>query len=285
MVSQKDYESDFENTWCPGCGNFSILAAMKNALCALDLEPHDIVIFSGIGQAAKTPHFLKCNMFHGLHGRALPAATGAKAANHNLTILVNSGDGDCYGEGCSHFINAIRRNIDVTLLVHNNKVYGLTKGQASPTSDTHMVTRAQPHGVMLEPFNPLAVAIALQAGFVARGFAGNTDHLSMLIREGIRHRGFSLIDILQPCVSFNHINTYQWYSNRVYDLNSRGHDTSDAACAMEKAFLWGDRIPTGIFYKKDTSSFTDKIAVLAAGALVDQTYDPQKLRDLIETFT
>lgn len=284
MVDIKDYESHFENKWCPGCGNFGILQAMKDALVKPGISPHEVLIVSGIGQAAKTPHFLKCNMFHGLHGRALPAATGAKTANHNLAILVNSGDGDCYGEGGNHFVNAIRRNIDLTLLVHNNKVYGLTKGQASPTSDMNMVTRAQPYGVILEPFNPLSVALALNAGFVARGFAGNKDHLSMLIQEGVKHKGFSLIDILQPCVSFNHVNTYQWYTERVYELDKEGYTPKNYMAAISKAREWGDRIPIGILYKEDKPSFTERIDSLKDGTLVDRKYNPEKLSDLLSLF-
>ncbi len=277
MPEAADFDSTFENKWCPGCGNFGILNAMKKGLAAAGILPHRILIVSGIGQAAKTPHFLKCNYFHGLHGRALPVATGAKIAHHALTILVNTGDGDCYGEGGNHFITAVRRNIDLTVLVHNNKVYGLTKGQASPTSDLDMKTRAQPHGVILEPFNGLSVALALQCGFVARGYSGNLDQLSGLIQEAIAHNGFSLVDILQPCVSYNHINTYQFYNDRVYDLAEQNHDSSDYAAACEKAREWGDRIPTGILYKKKSDSFTDKIQTLQKGPLLDREYDKQKL--------
>ena len=284
MACPNDYDNTVENKWCPGCGNHGILRSIKDALAKLGRAPHEVLIVSGIGQAAKTPHYLNCNFFHGLHGRALPVATGAKAANHSLTILVNSGDGDCYGEGGNHFINAIRRNLDITLLVHDNKVYGLTKGQASPTSDLHMITRAQPHGVILEPFNPLAVALALKAGFVARGYAGDTEHLSMLIQEGVRHRGFSLIDIMQPCVSFNHVNTYQWYAQRVYDLAKDGHDTADYMAAMTKAREWGDRIPVGILYREKSPSFTERIDGLKDGPLVGRTYDPARLQKLLAEF-
>jgi 2-oxoglutarate ferredoxin oxidoreductase subunit beta len=284
MTCPKDFDNSVENKWCPGCGNHGILRSMKDALAKLELAPRDVLIVSGIGQAAKTPHYLNCNFFHGLHGRALPVATGAKAANHRLTILVNSGDGDCYGEGGNHFMNAIRRNLDITLLVHDNKVYGLTKGQASPTSDLHMITRAQPHGVILEPFNPLAVALALKAGFVARGYAGDTEHLSMLIQEGVKHKGFSLIDILQPCVSFNHVNTYQWYAERVYDLKQEGHDSSDFMAAMVLARQWGDKIPVGILYRKESPSFTDRIDGLKEGPLVSRTYDPARLQKLLAEF-
>ena len=164
MASPKDFDNSVENKWCPGCGNHAILSSIKDALARLGLAPRDVLIVSGIGQAAKTPHYLNCNFFHGLHGRALPVATGAKAANHSLTILVNSGDGDCYGEGGNHFIHAIRRNPDITVIVHNNMVYGLTKGQASPTSQLGHVTDVQTLGNMSIPLNPVLLALALGAG-------------------------------------------------------------------------------------------------------------------------
>lgn len=282
MVDIKDYESDYENKWCPGCGNFGILSAMKQAFAELGVSPDKLLIVSGIGQAAKTPHFLRCNMFHGLHGRALPVATGAKIANHELTIVVNSGDGDCYGEGGNHFLHAVRRNIDITLLVHNNKIYGLTKGQASPTSDMGTVTRIQHHGVISEAFNPLAVALALGAGFVARGFSGNPEHLTGLIKEGVRHKGFSLIDILQPCVSFNHTNTFKWYKDRAYDAAKEGHTPDSFEQAMKKAREWGDRIPLGILFRQEKPSFTDRVETLKNMPLVSGSYDAKRLESLLE---
>jgi 2-oxoglutarate/2-oxoacid ferredoxin oxidoreductase subunit beta len=273
MVDITDYHCDYENKWCPGCGNFNILEAMKNALVHLGLAPEKVLIVSGIGQAAKTPHFLKCNFFHGLHGRALPVATGAKIANHDLTILVNSGDGDAYGEGGNHFINAIRRNIDITLLVHNNKVYGLTKGQASPTSDMGFTTRMQWEGVISEPFNPLAAALALGAGFVARGFAGDVEGLSAIIQAAVSYPGFSLIDILQPCVSFNTVNTHAWYKKRVKNLADTGYDPDDIEKAMRVARQWGDEIPVGIMYQQEKISFTDRIPRLAANTLISGEFN------------
>jgi 2-oxoglutarate ferredoxin oxidoreductase subunit beta len=281
MVRIKDYESSYKNQWCPGCGNFGILEAMKAALVSLKIPPEQLLIVSGIGQAAKTPHFLKCNMFHALHGRALPLATGAKMANHNLKILVNSGDGDCYGEGGNHFMHAIRRNVDLTLLVHNNKTYGLTKGQASPTSDFGMVTPLQLHGVISESFNPLAVALSLGAGFVARGFSGNMEHLSRLIQKGISHKGFSLIDILQPCVSFNRINTYDWYKKKVYDLFEENYVPDNFEKAMNLARQWDEKIPIGIIYKEEKPTFTDRIKVLNQGPLISQKYDSGRLQALM----
>jgi len=282
MVRIKDYESAYKNQWCPGCGNFGILSAMKDALVSLSIPPEKLLIVSGIGQAAKTPHFLKCNMFHALHGRALPLATGAKIANHDLKILVNSGDGDCYGEGGNHFMHAIRRNVDLTLLVHNNKTYGLTKGQASPTSDVGMVTPIQPHGVISESFNPLSVALSLGAGFVARGFSGHMEHLSNLIQEGMKYKGFSLIDILQPCVSFNRINTHDWYKKRVYDLSEENYTPENFEKALSVSMKRGDKIPIGIIYYKEKPTFTDQIDILSQETLISHIYDPKKFQALAQ---
>ena len=281
MVTMNDYESGYANQWCPGCGNFGILAAMKDALVSQNILPEELLIVSGIGQAAKTPHFLKCNMFHSLHGRALPLATGAKLANHHLKILVNSGDGDCYGEGGNHFMHAIRRNVDLTLLVHNNQIYGLTKGQASPTTGMGMITALQPFGVISEPFNPLAVALSLGAGFVARSFAGNKEHLSRMIQEGMSFKGFSLIDILQPCVSFNRINTYDWYKQRTYDLSEEKYVPDNFETAMAVSMTWGDKIPIGILYKKEKPSFTGRIETLKQGPLLSQKYKQERLQRLL----
>lgn len=281
MVSVKDYESTFENKWCPGCGNFGILAALKDALVDLKRAPEQLLVVSGIGQAAKTPHFLKCNAFHGLHGRALPLATGAKMANHELTIVVHSGDGDCYGEGGNHFIHAIRRNVDLTVLVHNNRVYGLTKGQASPTSALGMVTPMQHRGTVSDPLNPLSMALIAGAGFVARGFSGHGKHLGGLIRAAISHRGFSLIDILQPCVSLNRVNTYEWYSERVYDLAPEGYVPDDFSAALTLSHQGDDRLPLGILYRKETPTFMDRMGAFEGRPLVAEQYDRQKCQSFL----
>ncbi len=281
MVDIKDFNSDVENKWCPGCGNFGILSAMKKAFVELGIPPQKLLIVSGIGQAAKTPHFLKCNTFHGLHGRALPIATGAKIANHELTIIVNSGDGDCYGEGGNHFISAIRRNIDITLLVHNNMVYGLTKGQASPTSELGMVTKIQHQGVISTPLNPISFSLSLGATFIARAFSGDADQLSKLIQAGVKHKGFSIIDILQPCVSFNHIHTHAWFKSRVYDLEKTDYVPDNWLKAMEVSREWGDKIPTGIIYQSTAPTFTDRIHILKESALIRKKYSPDKLNDVL----
>ncbi|MBF0258861.1 MAG: 2-oxoacid ferredoxin oxidoreductase [Desulfamplus sp.] len=276
MVEPKDYDNDFENKWCPGCGNFLIQKAMKQAFADLDIPPEKILFVSGIGQAGKTPHFMNGNMIHCLHGRALPVATGAKIANHDLNIVVNSGDGDCYGEGGNHFLAAIRRNIDITLMVHNNQVYGLTKGQASPTSALGMVTKIQKSGVTSSPFNPLAIALAAGAGFVARGFSGEPEKLTGLIKQAMNYRGLALIDILQPCVSFNKINTNQWYKDRVYDIDTTAHDVSDLAAAIGLSLEWGEKIPTGVLYEKETVPFHKRIGVLQDKSLISQPFDGKK---------
>ena len=281
MSTVKDFANNYENKWCPGCGNFGILQAMKKAFVAQDLAPHELLIISGIGQAGKTPHFLECNFMHTLHGRALAVASGAKLANHDLNVVVNSGDGDCYGEGGNHFIHAIRRNLDITLLVHNNQIYGLTKGQASPTTEEEMITKIQSHGVINHPFRPLAVALSLGAGFAARGFAAQPKELSQLIQAGMNYKGFSLIDILQPCVSFNNLNTAAWYKERIVDVDSLDHDIQDRQGALQLAMEWDKHIPTGILFQQDEDDFTTRNPWLQDGPMLQREYDADKIKDYI----
>lgn len=276
MPNIEDYEGQVP-AWCPGCGNFSILKTLKEALLELQIPPHRITIVSGIGQAGKLPHYIKCNTFNGLHGRTLPVATGIRLANHTMNVIAVAGDGDCYGEGGNHLIHAIRRNINVTLFVHNNQVYGLTKGQASPTTMEGIVTKTQPFGSLSEALNPLAMAVALDCSFVARGFAGDTDFLRELMKEAIQHKGFALLDILQPCVTFNKINTYKWYSDRVYHIDD-SHNPYDRIEAFKKALEWGDRIPTGIIFRNNRQSYEEKIPVIRERPLIHQPFDPEKAK-------
>jgi len=242
-----------------------------------------VLFVSGIGQAAKAPHYINANIFNGLHGRALPVATGAKLANPELTVIVESGDGCVYAEGGNHLLAAIRRNVDLTLLVHNNQVYGLTKGQASPTSEEGFTSKAQPEGTTSYPFNAVAVAVAMQAGFVARGFSGMTDHLQALIVQAIAHRGFSLVDILQPCVSFNKMNTFAWYKERCQALPSE-YDPTDFEAAMKVARQWGERIPLGLIYRNERTVFEDRFSALDRGPLVGQEVDLEKLTEIMEEY-
>ncbi|MGQ9777836.1 MAG: 2-oxoacid:ferredoxin oxidoreductase subunit beta [Thermodesulfobacteriota bacterium] len=283
MVTLNDY-GEFKTAWCPGCGNFLLLRAVKLALVKKGLEPHQVLFVSGIGQAAKAPHYLNVNVFNGLHGRSIPVATGAKLANPQLVVIAESGDGCIYGEGGNHFLGAIRRNIDLTVMVHNNQVYGLTKGQASPTSEEGFVTKTQPDGVFEAPFNPIAIAVAMHAGFVARGFVGMEDHLVNLIVQAIDHPGFSLIDILQPCVSFNRVNTFKWYRDRCKPLPP-SYDPYDWEYAMKVAQQWGEEIPVGLIYKNDRPSYESRFKALKKGPLIGQEVDLSKLRKIIETYS
>jgi len=283
MVTVKDYESTVPIAWCPGCGNFGILNAVKKALVALKLQPRQVLFVSGIGQAPKLPHYMLGNLFNGLHGRSLPAATGARLANPDLTVIAIDGDGGAYGEGAGHLLAAMRRNINLTYLVHNNQVYGLTKGQASPTSDAGFVTKTTPLGAG-QPLNPMALAMASDISFLARGFAGDVDHLARLIQAAVTHRGFALVDILQPCVSFNHRNTFQWYRERVYKVEDEGHDPADKAAALAKAQEWGDRIPTGVIFRQERPTFEDGLPQLKKGPLVKQRLDPRQIEALLDEF-
>ncbi len=269
--------------WCPGCGNFSILKTFKEAMVELNIEPHQFSIVSGIGQASKFPHYLKCNTFNGLHGRTLPVATGIRLANHEMPVIAVAGDGDCYGEGGNHLIHAIRRNINVKLFVHDNQIYGLTKGQPSPTSMEGMKTKNQPLGVLSGQLNPMALAVALDCSFVARGFAGDPPHLKELIKEAVNHKGFALVDILQPCVTFNKINTYQWYKERVYHIEPE-HNPEDRVEAFRRSLEWGERIPLGIIYRNNRPILEEMMPVLREKPLVRQSFEISKLEATLKEF-
>jgi 2-oxoglutarate ferredoxin oxidoreductase subunit beta len=276
---------EIDIAWCPGCGDYGILNVLKKALAELDIAPEKLVMVSGIGQAAKIPHYLKTNFFNGLHGRALPPATAIKAANPLMTVIAESGDGDMYGEGGNHFIHTIRRNPDITNIVHNNMVYGLTKGQASPTSQLGFKTPVQVAGVMLEPFNPLAVAIALDAGFVARAFIGDADKTKEILKKAITHKGYALVDIFQPCVTFNKINTWQWFKEHTYYLED-SYNPHDRSAAFKRA-LETDKLPLGIFYiNPNKSTFEDNVGIYQQDnrPLFEREPDVNRLRMLIGKF-
>lgn len=284
-MESDDFRSTDPIAWCPGCGNFGILDALRKALVQLELEPNRVLLVSGIGQAAKLPHYVRCNCFNGLHGRALPVAAAAKMANRELTVLVTTGDGDCYGEGGNHFIHNIRRNVDITVLVHNNQIYGLTKGQASPTTDPGFRTKVQSGGVIAEPFHALPLAITMGAGFVARGFSGKGDELAGLIAQAVRHRGFSLVEILQPCISFNRKNTFKWYKERIYDVAGEdGYDPGDRPRAYRTAMEWGERIPTGLLYREEKPTFGDNYGLAQWPPLVAEEHPGRNIEHLVADF-
>jgi 2-oxoglutarate ferredoxin oxidoreductase subunit beta len=237
-----------DTAWCPGCGNFPVRDALEKALQELPVPRKNIVLTSGIGQAAKMPHYLDVNFFNGLHGRSLPLAVGIKLARPDLTVITYSGDGCNYGEGGNHFIHTIRRRLDITILTSNNQVYGLTKGQSSPTTDLYVKNDLAPQGNQNIPLNPVALAIAMGAPFVARGFAGEREHLKELIKEAILFKGTALVDILSPCVTFNKVDTYQWYKERAFKLESPPADRYEA---LKMADVWGDKIPIGVIYRDE----------------------------------
>jgi 2-oxoglutarate ferredoxin oxidoreductase subunit beta len=241
-------EPKIETGWCPGCGNFAIRDVLEKVLRELPVPRNKIVLTSGIGQAAKMPHYLDVNYFNGLHGRSLPPAVGIKLARPDLTVIAYSGDGCMYGEGGNHFIQTLRRRLDITILVSENQVYGLTKGQSSPTTALAVKNDLSPGGNPNLPLNPLALAVTMGAPFVARGFAGDKEHLAALIREAILFNGTAVVDILQPCVSFNKINTYAWYRERVFRLEK---PLTDRYEAIRTADLWEERIPIGVIYRND----------------------------------
>jgi len=284
MPSLDDYKGQTP-AWCMGCGNYGILNAFKKAVSELGIEPHRLTIVSGIGQAGKFPHYFKCNTFNGLHGRTLPVATGIRLANHDMIVAAVAGDGDCYGEGGNHFMHNIRRNVDITVVVHNNQVYGLTKGQASPTTDLGFKTKVQTEGVIVEPLHPLEMAIALGCGFVARGYSADLEHLSWLITEGIKYNGFSLIDVLQPCVTFNKKNTYEWYSKRVYKVNDdASYNFTDKMAAYKKAAEWDDKIPIGIIFKVDKQAYGEKIGINKEHPIVEEIIENIDIKPLLNDF-
>lgn len=253
-----DYSADL--AWCPGCGNYNIRTALLEALQDLAIDPTLVVFASGIGQAAKMPQYINAHYFNGLHGRALPVALAIKASNPKLTVIAEGGDGDMYGEGGNHFIHNVRRNPDITHLVHDNMVYGLTKGQASPTSQPGFVTPIQVDGVINMPFNPLAVALTLGATFVARAFSGDIPGTREIIKQAINHKGYALVDILQPCVTFNKTNNFGWYKSHTYTLSEQ-HDAKDFDQAMSKA-LDTEKLALGILYQSfGSSSYENRIEI------------------------
>jgi 2-oxoglutarate ferredoxin oxidoreductase subunit beta len=264
-LNAKDFKGKVDPDWCPGCGDFGVLRSLQTVCAELGRQPHQIVTVSGIGCSSNFPGYFNAFGMHTLHGRALAVATGVQMANHELTVICTGGDGDGYGIGGNHFVHIARRNVDLTYLVMNNQIYGLTTGQVSPTSCDGMKTKSTPYGSVEMPVNPITSAIMNGATFVARGSSGDPKHLQSLIRKGIEHKGFALIDIFSPCVTFNHDNDYAFFKERIKRLEDESHDTSDWKAACEKALLWGDTIYTGLFFQKSTPTLDQLEPVLESG--------------------
>ena len=279
MVAKLDlkaFDSEAENTWCPGCGDFAILRSLKLALTELGIASHEALVVSGIGCGSKLPDYMHINGYMTIHGRPLPVATGAKLANPDLHVIVVDGDGDAYGIGGNHFMHSCRRNPNITHIVEDNQIYGLTKGQYSPTSDLGFVTTTSPDGAIERPLLPVAVALSAGATFIARTFAGDPKHMASIIVEAIKHQGYSLIDVLQPCVTFNRVNTYDWYRERVYKL-AEDYDPTDRDAARARAHEWEDRIPLGIIYRNDElQTYEDQVLPLRAGSPLASVLKLQK---------
>ena len=265
-----DLKGKVDPDWCPGCGDFGVLAAVQKALVELQISNHQVATVSGIGCSSNFPGFINTYGMHTLHGRSLPVASGLKLANHELTVLVTGGDGDGFGIGCGHFVHAMRRNINLTYLVLDNQIYGLTTGQTSPTSRIGMKTKSNPYGNMDTPVNPITLALSAGATFVGRGFSGDQKHLTELIKQAIQHKGFSFLDVFSPCVTYNKDNTFQWFRPRVKKLEDNPeYDSTNWIGAMEKATVWGEEIPIGKFYERtDLPSLEETEPVLDAGPLI-----------------
>lgn len=280
----KDLDPQHDIQWCPGCGDFGILTAIKMAIVQENWNPKDVVICSGIGCSGKTPHYVKTYGFEGLHGRSLPPATAIKFANHTLNVFAVGGDGDGYGIGMGHFIHSMRRNVDITYIVHDNTVYGLTTGQASPTSEKGFKSKSTPHGTIEIPVNPLRLALSAGCTFVARGYAGDPKGLAKLIALGAKHRGFALIDVLQPCVTYDKVHTYDYYKAAIYSLEEKGHNPADVKAAYEIAGQWGKPMPVGIFFQSQRPTYTDELKQLHDKPLVDQDISNIDIYPIIKEF-
>ncbi len=280
-VTRKEYQVDFPNDWCPGCGDFGILSSIQQALAGLGLLPHQVAIFGGIGCSGKTPYYVHAYGVHTLHGRVLPFAAGAKLANPELTVLAVGGDGDGMAIGAGHFVNMGRRNIDLTYILFNNEVYGLTKGQASPTLPLGLQTKSLPEPNIQGQVNALMLAMTSGFTWIGRGYSYNVKQLVRLIQEAVQHPGLSYLEVLQPCPTYNNLHTRDWYAGkdrpdgqpRWYDVQEEGYDpvipegadeeTVQAKLAqfVEKAHEWGDRIPTGVLLvNRNVSTFEERIA-------------------------
>src|SRR6267143_2199305 len=265
-VTVKDLKGRVDPDWCPGCGDFGVLAALKQAIAELGFQAHEVLTISGIGCSSNLPGYINTYGMHTLHGRALAVATGAQLANHALKVIVTGGDGDGYGIGGNHFLHTMRRNVDLTYIVMDNQIYGLTTGQVSPTSVKGMKTKSTPHGSVENPINPIPMAIVGGATYVARAFSGKQKHMVEMLTGAIQHKGFALVDVFSPCVTYNKDNTYQWFNPRVKILEEQGHNPVNFNKAIERGYQWGEEIPIGLFWRRtDLPSLEDLEPVLHDG--------------------
>lgn len=269
MATQKDFDNQIKPNWCPGCGDYAVLNALRRAVSNQGVEPHNLAVVSGIGCSGRFSGYMYAYGFHSVHGRALPVAQGIKLANRDVTVVACGGDGDGYAIGMGHTIHAIRRNIDMTYIVMDNHIYGLTKGQVSPRSDLGFKTKTSPSGSIEAPVSVLSMALAAGATFIAQGFSRDLDQMTALIEQGIQHNGFSLINIFSPCVTFNQVNTYEWFSEHLTSVDSLGgYDPGSRATAMETIMTY-EGLVTGLLYQDTSSvSYQDRLKEYAKEPLV-----------------
>lgn len=284
MNKNTPYATPIKPTYCPGCGNFSIWTSVQNALEDLKLKSHDVVISYGIGCSSNTANFINTYAFHSMHGRSLPPATGVRLTNNKVKVLCMAGDGDSYGIGLNHFVHGCRRNLDITYIAHDNQIYGLTTGQTSPTSEKGFKSKSTPSGVIELPINPIAMAIAADATFVARAYSGKPKHLVEIIKKAINHKGFAVVDVLQPCVTFNPLNTFEYYNTRVYELESVNWKTDNKKAAFGKALEWGKKIPIGVFYQEKRSLYSDELPQIKEKDLYKQTEQKVDINQTMKQF-
>lgn len=283
-LTSSAFASSHLPTWCPGCGDYGIWTALKEALVRQGIGPEDGLAIYGVGCHGNMYSWMNIYGFAGLHGRTLPVAQGVKLANHKLPVIVVSGDGDGLGEGGNHFLHAAKRNPDITVILHDNQVYGLTTGQASPTAKPGFVTKSTPEGSYDAPINPLLFALAAGATYVARGFAGDGPGLIKLMSDAIAHKGFAIVDVMQPCVTFDKIHTYGWYRQRLYSLESQGYTPTDKLKAIEKSLEWGDKIPYGLFYKEERPTSEDHEPAITGDPLIRVPVASECLDDVLNEF-
>lgn len=282
MADVAEFKSEVKPDWCPGCGDFGVLNSLQKACADLNLSPKDIMLVSGIGCSSNIPGFFNSYGMHTLHGRSLAVASGAKFGNHDMTVIAAGGDGDGYGIGVGHFVHSLRRNMDLTYIVMDNQIYGLTTGQTSPTTERLVKTKSTPTGNLEGQLNPIALALAGGASFVARGFSGEPMHLAEMFKKAIQHKGFALVDVFSPCVTYNKTNTYPWFKERVYKLEDEKHDSSNFEAAMKRAQEWGTRLPIGVFFAQERPVYEDGETALMNGPLSKQPFKPLDPSILLE---
>ena len=287
MATFKDFRNDVKPNWCPGCGDFSVQAAIQKACANIGLEPHELAVITGIGCSGRLSGYINSYGFHSIHGRALPLAQGVKMANNDLTVVASGGDGDGFAIGMGHTIHALKRNIDITYIVMDNQIYGLTKGQTSPSSAHGFVTKSTPKGSIEPSISPLQLAISSGATFVAQSVSSDIKELTSIIEQGMNHKGFSFINVFSPCVTYNKVNTYDWFKEHLTHVNDiESFDYKDKSKAMN-AIIEHDGLVKGLIYhNSEAKSYAEQIDGYLDESLAkrDLQLDSATFDDLMKEF-